>query len=99
MHNFVKFSETHRKYPPVMNVVRSSVKPYRISGTNVDLPSGTECVIPIYAIHHDPAYYPNPEKFDPERFREEVKNQRPAFTFIPFGGGPRACIGNVIHER
>lgn len=44
-------------------------------------------------LHHDPEYYPNPEKFDPERFSEENKSKRPAYTYLPFGDGPRICIG------
>jgi hypothetical protein len=50
-------------------------------------------MIPIYALHHDPNYYPDPEVFDPERFTDENKNSRPLGTFIPFGDGPRICIG------
>lgn len=54
---------------------------------------GTELNIPMFAIHHDPKYYPDPERFDPERFNEENnKNIRP-YTYFPFGLGPRNCIG------
>ena len=49
--------------------------------------------IPIYALHHDAQYYPDPERFDPERFRPEVANARPAYVYMPFGEGPRICIG------
>lgn len=50
-------------------------------------------MIPAYAIHHDPEYYPDPEKFIPERFEPEQVKSRPNCTFLPFGDGPRNCIG------
>lgn len=52
-------------------------------------------MIPIYSLHRDPKYYPNPEVFDPERFIEGNKSSRPHGTFLPFGDGPRICIGRI----
>lgn len=54
---------------------------------------GTNVFVPVYAVQNDPEYYPNPEKFDPDRFLEEEKNKRPNCTYMPFGDGPRNCIG------
>lgn len=57
---------------------------------------GTVVVIPIYSIHHDPEHYPNPEVFDPERFNEAnggIKNYRDKGVYLPFGDGPRMCLG------
>lgn len=51
----------------------------------------------MYSIHNDPKYYPNPEVFDPERFTTEEKDKRPNGTFLPFGDGPRHCIGNILY--
>lgn len=51
--------------------------------------------IPTWAIHNDPVYYPNPEKFDPERFSEDNKHLIKPFTYMPFGLGPRNCIGKL----
>lgn len=52
--------------------------------------------IPISGLHRDERYYPDPEKFDPERFTEENKALRPKCVYLPFGDGPRFCIGTAI---
>jgi cytochrome P450 family 6 len=57
------------------------------------LEKGIRTVIPILALHHDPKYYPDPERFDPERFSEEEKAKRHHYVYLPFGEGPRICIG------
>lgn len=51
-------------------------------------------MIPIYGFHHDPKYFPEPEKFDPERFSDENKGDIDPDTYLPFGIGPRNCIGS-----
>lgn len=53
-------------------------------------------IIPIMAIHRDPQYFENPLKFDPERFSDENKHNIKPFTYIPFGLGPRNCIGKIL---
>jgi len=85
--------ETLRKHPPLSNINRIVTQPYTIPDTTAELEMGVRVVIPIYAIHHDPRYYPEPDRFDPERFSDEAKSFRPHFTFLPFGEGPRNCIG------
>lgn len=52
-------------------------------------------VIPIYGLHHDPDHYPDPETFNPDRFMDENKRTRHPYTYLPFGEGPRACIGTL----
>ncbi|XP_011299603.1 probable cytochrome P450 6a13 [Fopius arisanus] len=85
--------ETLRKYPPAPLLSRRCEYPYKIPETDVELPAGMRVVIPIYGIHHDPRHYPSPEEFDPERFNEENKSKRSPYTYLPFGEGPRNCIG------
>lgn len=58
------------------------------------MPKGTQLWIPTYAIHHDPEFYPKPEVFDPERFTAEMQKERNPTTYLPFGEGPRNCIGD-----
>lgn len=86
-------NEGLRKYPPINVVTRKCTKEYLIPGTQLVIPKDTQVTIPIYSIHRDPQYYPSPETFDPERFSDEnIGNIKP-FTFLPFGEGPRICIG------
>jgi hypothetical protein len=54
---------------------------------------GTRVLVPVMGLHYDPKYYPDPKRFDPERFSEEEKMKRPKFCYLPFGEGPRICIG------
>lgn len=90
------FVETLRKYPslPVLN--RICNQPYTIPGSNVTIEKDVGAWISVLAIHRDPEYYPDPLKFDPERFSEEEKAKRRPFTYLPFGEGPRICIGNYF---
>ncbi|CAK9800911.1 Cytochrome P450 6k1 [Anthophora plagiata] len=86
-------AETLRKYPPASMLSRRCEYQYQIPGSKVELPAGMRVIIPIYGLHHDPDYYPNPITFDPERFTEENKQTRHPYTYLPFGEGPRNCIG------
>ena len=86
-------TETLRKYPPVPFLTRECMQTTKLRDTDLVLEKGLQIMLPIRALHHDPNYYPNPDKFDPERFSEEEKSKRPHFTFLPFGEGPRLCIG------
>lgn len=90
-------SEVLRIRPPATFIDRVCTKDYTLSdGENVNLQieKGSLFWIPIFGFHHNPNYFPNPDKFDPERFNDENKlNINPAH-YIPFGSGPRTCIGN-----
>ena len=73
--------------------MRKSIEKYTFSGTKVTIPKGTKIWIPVYAIQRDPKNYPDPEIFDPERFDDEAEKSRHPMLFLPFGDGPRNCIG------
>jgi len=89
----LSFSETLRKYPPLVTLNRVVTKPYVIPGTQIKLKIGTKIVVPVHAIHYDPKYYSDPEAFEPDRFSDEnIHNIQPN-TYMPFGDGPRFCIG------
>lgn len=85
--------ETLRKYPPLPSLHRVVTKEYKVPDTDLVLKTGTKINIPIMGIQRDPEVYPDPEKFDPDRFTEENKKNRPQVAWMPFGEGPRICIG------
>lgn len=85
-------SETLRKYPPATGTERTASDDYHIKSLNFTVTKDMTVGIPIYAIHHDPKYYPDPEKYDPDRFTPEQKATRHPYSYLPFGAGPRNCI-------
>ncbi|XP_011869166.1 PREDICTED: cytochrome P450 9e2-like [Vollenhovia emeryi] len=92
-------SETLRKYPPSIATDRLCSKRYELPPSqpgckNIIVEPDHILMIPIYGLHRDPKYFPNPDKFDPERFSEENKDRIVPYTYLPFGHGPRKCIGN-----
>jgi len=85
--------ETLRLYPPVDSLARVASNDYQIPSTNLTIEKDMLVIIPVYAIHYNADIYPQPEKFDPERFNEEQKKERHPMAHLPFGEGPRNCIG------
>ncbi|XP_014207797.1 probable cytochrome P450 6a13 [Copidosoma floridanum] len=86
-------SETLRKYPVTPILTRQSMDSYSFSTGQLTIPKDTRIWIPIYGIHRDCSIYPDPETFDPERFSEENIRERHSSHYLPFGAGPRNCIG------
>lgn len=88
--------ETLRKWPAAGQIDRLCVKDYIYDDEDklkFKIEKGSNIIFPVYGMHRDPKYYPNPEKFDPERFSDENKHNITPGTYAPFGLGPRNCIG------
>lgn len=84
--------ETMRIYPPAWIIGRKNVEDDEIGGYHI--PAGTNCLIPTICIHRSPKYWENPMVFNPERFSPDRVKEQKKYTYFPFGGGPRLCIGN-----
>lgn len=84
--------ESLRLYPPAWTIGRQSIVADTIGGYHI--PANANLILPIYVIQRDPRWWPDPERFDPERFAPELSDSRHRFAYLPFGGGPRLCIGS-----
>ena len=80
-----------RLYPPFWMIDRMAVTDDHVG--DLDIPRGSTVIVYVYGAHHAPRYWQNPENFDTERFTRANERLRTPFTFLPFGGGPRGCIG------
>jgi cytochrome P450 len=86
------FAECMRLYPPAWVVARTATEDYTMR-TGEFIPKGAHLVMSQLVVHHDPRWWPDPLRFDPDRFTDEVKARRPKLAYFPFGGGARFCIG------
>ncbi|KAM6351639.1 cytochrome P450 3A12-like [Alca torda] len=84
-------NECLRLFPVGGRIERVCKKTVELNG--VTIPKGMVVMIPLYTMHRDPAHWPEPEEFRPERFSKESKESIDPYTFLPFGAGPRNCIG------
>jgi cytochrome P450 family 6 len=80
-------------YPPAFVTARKALKDYQIPGSKHLIKKDCQVVIPLTGLHNDERYWKDPRKFDPDRFNAEETSTRPSFAFLPFGEGPRNCIG------
>ncbi len=88
------FQEGMRLYPPVPIIARVAARPFTLAGRQV--PTGSMVYLPIYALHRHTALWEQPETFDPDRFAPEAAKQRHRYAYMPFGAGPRICIGSAF---
>jgi cytochrome P450 len=85
------FSESMRLYPPAWAIGRRAKADYEVGGYTI--PARSILLLSPYVTHRNPRWWPDPERFDPDRWTPERREQRPKFAYFPFGGGSRVCIG------
>ena len=88
------FKEAMRLYPPSYTLLRQALRDVEIG--NYLVPKGYFTLIPVYMLHRNPDAFPDPEQFNPDRFTPEREKDLPRGAYIPFGGGPRICMGNHL---
>lgn len=86
------FKESLRLYPPVPVYERVALEPIHVGGYRLE--KGAFSTVFPWALHHRPELFPDPERFDPDRFREDREARIHRYAFVPFGAGPRVCMGN-----
>jgi cytochrome P450 len=87
-------TEAMRVYPPVYLIGREATKDLELGGYRVK--KGYTVFMSQWVAHRDPRYFPDPEKFTPERWLDGLAKRLPKYAYFPFGGGPRVCIGNTF---
>jgi cytochrome P450 len=84
-------AEVMRCYPPAWGIGRRAIEDVEIGGYTI--PRGTIVLMSQYLLHHDARFFPEPERFDPDRWLPDRQRTRPRFAYFPFGGGNRVCVG------
>ena len=83
-------------YPPAAFLTKVCTNPFKLESDGARdyvVQRGTAVIIPLSAIHHDAQHFPEPDRFDPERFNADNKKHIRKGTYFPFGDGPRMCLG------
>ncbi len=88
------FDETLRLYPSAFMLARQPVGEQTLGGYRIEAKSAV--FVSPWVVHRDPKLWPQPDRFDPDRFADEREDQRPRFAYLPFGAGPRLCIGKQL---
>lgn len=84
-------AEAMRLYPPAWAIGRMAKADFELNGTMIA--AGSICIASPYVVQRDPRWFPDPDRFDPERWTPEARDARPKYSYFPFGGGARICIG------
>jgi cytochrome P450 len=84
--------EAMRLYPPAHIIGREALRDVELGGFRI--PKGTTVLLSPWAMHHDPRFFPDPEAFRPERWLDGSAARLPRYVYLPFGAGPRVCVGN-----
>jgi cytochrome P450 family 4 len=92
---FQVFKEAMRLFPPVILHGRVAMTEIDLGNGHI-LPKGTTIVIPAYCIHRDAKHFPDPGKFDPDRFSPQNSANRHPYAYTPFGMGRRMCVGHMF---
>ena len=87
--------ESLRMYPPAPRTNRECKQTCAVADDLI-IEEGIDISFPIFLLHRNPEYWPNPDKFDPERFNPNNEQSYPTFAYLPFGEGPRHCIGKRL---
>jgi cytochrome P450 len=84
--------ESMRLYPPAWSLARTAATDFELRGYTI--PAGSNVVMSQWIMHHNARFFPDPERFDPDRWLDPAMQTLPRFAYFPFGGGPRQCIGS-----
>lgn len=84
-------AEAMRLYPPAYLIGRTALNDFKLD--QYTIPKGAVVLLSPYLSHRNPEYFPEPDRFDPDRWEPELQEERHKFAYYPFGGGPRTCIG------